>query len=167
MKRQLTPVLLPGKSHGQRSLVDYSPWDGKESDMTERLHFRLSTFKRWLTICGRMGSLLLQHMIIQHLDLYLIIKILLNKIFLFIKKKKKKSLSGYQAVKENREKLGLCIWLSAEKQRAVISWAEVGTFYKWGTTAEVLWLFQELAPVTLPALLPFPWAFQYTTEYCF
>ena len=34
-----TPVLLPGKSHGQRSLVGCSPWDRKESDMTERLHF--------------------------------------------------------------------------------------------------------------------------------
>ena len=38
-----TPVLLPGKSHGQRSLVGYSPWGRKESDMTERLHF-LSIF---------------------------------------------------------------------------------------------------------------------------
>ena len=36
---QPTPVLLPGKSHGERSLVDYSPWDRKELDMTERLHF--------------------------------------------------------------------------------------------------------------------------------
>ena len=27
--RQLTPVFLSGKSHGQRSLVDYSPWDSK------------------------------------------------------------------------------------------------------------------------------------------
>ena len=35
----LTPVLLPGKSHGWRSLVSYSPWGRKESDMTERLHF--------------------------------------------------------------------------------------------------------------------------------
>ena len=34
-----TPVLLPGKSHGQRSLVGYSPWGCKESDMTERLQF--------------------------------------------------------------------------------------------------------------------------------
>ena len=32
-----TPVLWPGKSHGQRSLVGYSPWARKESDMTERL----------------------------------------------------------------------------------------------------------------------------------
>ena len=30
-----TPVFLPGKSHGQRSLVGYSPWGRKESDTTE------------------------------------------------------------------------------------------------------------------------------------
>ena len=40
-KWQPTPGLLPGKSHGQRSLVDYSPWGRKESDMTEQLHFHL------------------------------------------------------------------------------------------------------------------------------
>ena len=33
-----TPVLLPGKSHGRRSLVGCSPWGRKESDTTERLH---------------------------------------------------------------------------------------------------------------------------------
>ena len=38
-ERQSTPVLLPGKSHGQRSLVGYHPWDRKESDTTERLQF--------------------------------------------------------------------------------------------------------------------------------
>ena len=32
-------ALLPGKSHGRRSLVGYSPWGRKELDMTERLHF--------------------------------------------------------------------------------------------------------------------------------
>ena len=37
-KWQPTPVLLPGKSHGQKSLVGYSPWGLKESDTTERLH---------------------------------------------------------------------------------------------------------------------------------
>ena len=36
---QPTPVLLPGKSHGQRSLVGCSPWGREESDMTEWLHF--------------------------------------------------------------------------------------------------------------------------------
>ena len=30
-----TPALLPGESHGQRSLVGYSPWDLKEADTTE------------------------------------------------------------------------------------------------------------------------------------
>ena len=41
---QLTPVLLPGKSHGWRSLVGCSPWVRCESDMTEQLcfHFSLS-----------------------------------------------------------------------------------------------------------------------------
>ena len=33
-----TSVLLPGKFHGQSSLVGYSPWGRKESDTTERLH---------------------------------------------------------------------------------------------------------------------------------
>ena len=37
-----TPVLLPGKSHGRRSLVGCSPWGHKESDTTERLHFHFS-----------------------------------------------------------------------------------------------------------------------------
>ena len=37
MKRQRTPVFLPGESHGQRSLAGYSPWGCKESDTTERL----------------------------------------------------------------------------------------------------------------------------------
>ena len=34
--------LLPGKSHGQRSLVGCSPWGCEESDTTERLHFHCS-----------------------------------------------------------------------------------------------------------------------------
>ena len=34
----LTPVFLPGESHGQRSLVGYSPWGHKELDTTERLN---------------------------------------------------------------------------------------------------------------------------------
>ena len=37
-----TPVLLPGKSHGQRSLVGCSPWGREELDETERLHFHFS-----------------------------------------------------------------------------------------------------------------------------
>ena len=36
------PVLLPGKSHGWRSLVGCSPWGRKESDTTEQLPFHFS-----------------------------------------------------------------------------------------------------------------------------
>ena len=42
-KWQLTPVFLPGISHGERSLVSYSPWGRQESAMTERL----STMMGW------------------------------------------------------------------------------------------------------------------------
>ena len=34
-KWQLTPVFLPGESHGQRNLVGYSLWGRKELDTTE------------------------------------------------------------------------------------------------------------------------------------
>ena len=37
-----TPVLLPRKSHGRRSLVGSSPWGRQESGTTERLHFHFS-----------------------------------------------------------------------------------------------------------------------------
>ena len=37
-----TPVLLPGKSHGRRSLEGCSSWGRWGSDMTERLHFQFS-----------------------------------------------------------------------------------------------------------------------------
>ena len=39
---QPTPVLLPGKSHGRRSLVGCSPWGREELDTTERLRFHFS-----------------------------------------------------------------------------------------------------------------------------
>ena len=44
-----TPVLLPGKSHGWRSLVGCSPWGLEEWDTTERLqfHFSLFTLMHW------------------------------------------------------------------------------------------------------------------------
>ena len=41
-KWQPTPVLLSGKSHGQRSLVGCSPQGLEESDTTEQLHFHFS-----------------------------------------------------------------------------------------------------------------------------
>ena len=39
---QPTPVFLPGKFHGQKSLAGYSPWGHKESDMTEDKYFHIS-----------------------------------------------------------------------------------------------------------------------------
>ena len=62
-KWQPTPVFLPGKFHGWRSLVSYSPWGGKESDRTEPLHFTSPHIglPRWLSSkestcqCGRHG----------------------------------------------------------------------------------------------------------------
>ena len=44
-KWQPTPVLLPGKSHGQRSLVSYSPRGHKELETTKRLHFHFPFWK--------------------------------------------------------------------------------------------------------------------------
>ena len=42
MQWQPTSVLLPGKSHGWRSLVGFSPWGREESNTTERLHVHFS-----------------------------------------------------------------------------------------------------------------------------
>ena len=42
---QLSPVFLPGKFHGQRNLVSYSPWSCKELDMTEQLTLLLYYYK--------------------------------------------------------------------------------------------------------------------------
>ena len=70
-KWQHTPVFLPGKFHGQRSVAGYSPWGRKESDTTERTHnwefiehlisaplpamlLLLSHFSRVLTLCDPM-----------------------------------------------------------------------------------------------------------------
>ena len=39
-KWQPSPVFLPGESHGQRSLVGYSPWSCRGLDTTERLSTR-------------------------------------------------------------------------------------------------------------------------------
>ena len=41
-KQQPSSVFLPGKSHGQRSLVGYSPWGRKELDMTEEMDCKMS-----------------------------------------------------------------------------------------------------------------------------
>ena len=52
-KWQPTPVVLPGKSDGRRSLVGYIPWGRKELDTTERLHFHFHyQAVRWFTQMG-------------------------------------------------------------------------------------------------------------------
>ena len=45
LEDKMTPVFLPGKSQGQKSLAGYSPWGGKESDTTERLNNKQSLSK--------------------------------------------------------------------------------------------------------------------------
>ena len=45
-KWQPTPVFLPGKSHGQRSLVGFSPWGCKESDTSEQLNTHVHTLEK-------------------------------------------------------------------------------------------------------------------------
>jgi len=58
---QPTPVFLPGESHGQRSLVGWSPWGHTELDTTEQLtvslsgdmwHFGLAIINQRLGLCS-------------------------------------------------------------------------------------------------------------------
>ena len=44
-----TPVFLPGKSHGQRSLVGYRMWSYKESNMTKHTHTYTHTLKKLIS----------------------------------------------------------------------------------------------------------------------
>ena len=67
---QPTPVLLPGKSHGWRSLVGYSPWGRKESDTTERLPFPMYYL------------LILLAVILQRAELFILLKLSLSNCFL-------------------------------------------------------------------------------------
>ena len=48
-KGEHTPVFLPGEFQGQRSLVGYTPWGPKESDMTERLIQQATQHYKWLS----------------------------------------------------------------------------------------------------------------------
>ena len=56
-----TPVLLPGKSHGRRSLVGCSPWGREESETTEQLHFHFS-----LSCIGEGNGTPLQHSCLEN-----------------------------------------------------------------------------------------------------
>ena len=65
-KWQPIPVLLSGKSHGWRSLVDYSPW-GPKSDTTERLHFMSNVTLSWGMLVVVLGLFLF---VMRKLGLY-------------------------------------------------------------------------------------------------
>ena len=49
-KWQPTPVLLPGESHGWKSMVGYSPWDRKQLDTTEWLPHSLTHWEK-MSLC--------------------------------------------------------------------------------------------------------------------
>ena len=67
-KWQSTPVFLPGKSCGQRSLVGYSPWDHKEVDTTGWLTLSLQDILKWQTICSVGSSWAPAHGLAKALD---------------------------------------------------------------------------------------------------
>ena len=50
-----SPVFLPGKSHGQRSLAGYSPWGRKESDTTKAIEHARTYFYS-LALCIQFSS---------------------------------------------------------------------------------------------------------------
>ena len=55
-KWQPTPVFLPGKSHGQRSLAGYSPWGCKESDTAEHEHRQAYRGNIFTNVCDNVVS---------------------------------------------------------------------------------------------------------------
>ena len=60
-KWQPTPVLLPGKSHGQRNLEGYSPWPCKELDMTQHTHHFIKLFSSVMQLSLTLWPHGLQH----------------------------------------------------------------------------------------------------------
>ena len=67
---QPTPVFLPGESHGQGSLVGYSPWGRKELDMTKRLtlsvrtlNFILESLHLKMYTCAVLYNIITYHLI--------------------------------------------------------------------------------------------------------
>ena len=91
-----TPMFWPGEFHGQRNLAGYSPWDCKESDMTEQfsLHYLQQSqteatqrsFNRWkdkqivfqkykCTLSNKLNELLTHNNIVESTFLFLYIKL--------------------------------------------------------------------------------------------
>ena len=77
-KWQPTPVLLPGKFHGLRSLVGYYSWGHKESDITEQLHFSTAVSQKWWYILYiasyQMGTISIC-IITENVTFYLLVKV--------------------------------------------------------------------------------------------
>ena len=69
-KWQPIPVLLPGKSHGQRNLVGYSPWGCKKSDITEQPHFHFSFFQGICLVVGLLGPMRFTPTFLRNLSPY-------------------------------------------------------------------------------------------------
>ena len=70
-KWQTAPVFLPGKSHGQRSLMGYSLWGGKELDVAEHLHAHVCTHTRTHThsyTCSLFSNFI--HLIAQKVNIW-------------------------------------------------------------------------------------------------
>ena len=49
-KWQPTPVFLPGKSHGQRNLVGYSPWGQKKKESNTTKHIKYAPLEVWVDL---------------------------------------------------------------------------------------------------------------------
>ena len=67
-KWQPTPVFLPEKSHGQRSLAGYSPWGSKESDSTSWLNHHHSYIAQGTLLCGDLNEKEIQKRRDTHTD---------------------------------------------------------------------------------------------------
>ena len=91
-KWQSTPIFLPGKFHGWRSLVGYSPQGCKESDTAERLHF---LFTLSLTIFS--SSLPLQIQVFLFVCFYFLL-LSLEILYSFLKTQIQFSLLGKRAI---------------------------------------------------------------------
>ena len=66
-KRQPTPVFLPGKSHGQRSLASYSPWAYKESELTDCVSTHTPSFMAMLGLKSCcLGALEFRYLFVTH-----------------------------------------------------------------------------------------------------
>ena len=61
------PVLLPGESHGRRSLVGCSPWGRYESDTTERLHFHFHALEKEMATHSSVLVYLYTNILLHHI----------------------------------------------------------------------------------------------------